>query len=152
MVVGGNPYRPDYIESLKTLADPRVIFTGAVYGDGYWTLQKGAGAFVSAFEIGGTHPALVEAMAAGNPVLYLNTIEGRETVGDAGLGFERQISDLAAKIRLIVSDPGRRDELAGRARLRAQRQYTWDAVTAQYESLFAELLGPRRAKAAARDC
>src|SRR5215469_8221698 len=71
VIVGGNTYHPNYVEALKRLADTRVIFTGPVYGDAYWSLQKNAGIVVFASEIGGIHPAFVEAMAAGNAVLYL---------------------------------------------------------------------------------
>ena len=74
-------------EALRTLADDRVIFTGACFGDGYWALQKHAGIFVFACEIGGVHPALIEAMAAQNPTLYLDTAENDETAGDAAVPY-----------------------------------------------------------------
>jgi glycosyltransferase involved in cell wall biosynthesis len=149
VIVGGNPYKPEYVEYLKKIADPRVIFTGPVYGEGYWTLQKGAGLFVCAFEIGGTHPAIVESMAAGNAVLFLNTVEGRETVADAGMAFEHEVPDLAAKLRLLISDDVRRNDLRRRALARVAQHYTWDAITSQYEALFSELLGRPQPKASA---
>jgi glycosyltransferase involved in cell wall biosynthesis len=148
VIVGGNPYHPEYVAHLKQIADSRVIFTGAVYGDGYWTLQKNAGIFVCAFEIGGTHPAIVESMAAGNAVLFLNTTEGRETVADSGIAFEHEPADLAEKLRLLISDDARRDALRRRALARVAQHYTWDAITSQYEALFAELLGLSKTKAA----
>ncbi len=141
VVVGGNPYNEAYVTHLRSIADPRVRFTGAVYGDGYWTLQKGAGIFVTAFEIGGTHPALVEAMAAGNALLYLNTVEGRETVADAGLPYQLEADDLAAKMRQLLADEGLRAQLQGRGLARVAERYSWEAVAAQYEALFNELLG-----------
>ncbi len=58
VMVGDNPYDDGYIERLKALADERVRFTGAIYDSGYWALQKHAGVFVFACEIGGVHPAL----------------------------------------------------------------------------------------------
>jgi glycosyltransferase involved in cell wall biosynthesis len=148
VIVGGNPYRPEYVEYLKSIADPRVILTGSVYGDGYWTLQKGAGLYVSACEVGGTHPTLVEAMAAGNGILFLNTPENRETVADAGVSFERSQEDLAEKLKTLLADHDKRSDLARRARLRSAQYYTWDAITRQYETLFTELLGRHHAKAA----
>jgi len=141
VIVGGNPYRPDYVEYLKSIADPRVVFTGPVYGDGYWILQKGAGFYVSGCEIGGTHPTLVEAMAAENPVLYLDTPENRETLAEAGIGFPPQPEALAEEMRRLLQDEGLRRELTLRARQRVQQVYGWEAITTQYEDLFAELLG-----------
>jgi hypothetical protein len=35
--------RRGYLERLKSQADERVQFKGAIYGDGYWGLQKHAG-------------------------------------------------------------------------------------------------------------
>ena len=88
-MVGDNPYQPGYLERLKSLGDERVRFLGAIYGDGYWALQKHAGVFVFACEIGGVHPALIEAMAAGNAVLYLDTPENAETAGDAAIKYAK---------------------------------------------------------------
>jgi glycosyltransferase involved in cell wall biosynthesis len=142
-IVGGNPYQPEYVERLKALADPRVVFTGSVYGEGYWSLQKGAAVYVSACEIGGTHPTLVEAMAAANAVLYLDTPENRETMADAGIPFRPEVADLAEAMRTLLRDQARRTELACRGQARARRHYSWDAIAAQYERLFAELLADK---------
>ena len=144
VVVGGNNYQPEYCEYLKSVADERVVFTGAVYGDGYWTLQENTAFFISACEVGGTHPTLVEAMAAGNPVLYLDKEENRETVAEAGIAFQPSIEDLARKMSGLIANGDYRAELARRARLRAAQHYTWDAITTQYEKLFEELLGGSR--------
>ena len=62
VMVGGNPYDAAYVDRLKSLADQRVVFLGGVYGPGYWQLLRNAGLYVFACEIGGVHPALVEAM------------------------------------------------------------------------------------------
>ena len=39
VVVGDAPYAREYIATLRATADPRVVFTGGVYGDGYRELQ-----------------------------------------------------------------------------------------------------------------
>jgi glycosyltransferase involved in cell wall biosynthesis len=148
VIVGGNPYRPEYVQFLKQIADPRVIFTGPVYGEGYWILQKGAGMYVSACEIGGTHPTLVEAMAAGNPLVYLDTPENRETVADCGIRFSPEKGELAQAMRSLLGDADLRDKLSRRALRRAEQVYSWDAITAQYEALFSEATGSKLARPA----
>ncbi|KHD08602.1 hypothetical protein PN36_02695 [Candidatus Thiomargarita nelsonii] len=40
---------------------------------------------------GGTHPALVEAMAFGNCVITHNTPENLETIGDAGFSYDGKV-------------------------------------------------------------
>ena len=142
VMVGDNPYDTGYIDRLKALADDRVRFTGAIYGDGYWALQKHAGVFVFACEIGGVHPALIEAMAARNPVLYLDTPENVETAGDAAVRYDKSEAELAGKLQTLLDDAGAREQLATRAKQRADALYRWEAIAHKYESLFANLLKP----------
>lgn len=139
-MVGGNPYRPDYVERLRRGPDPRIVFPGPIYGDGYWQLQRHAGVYVHATEVGGTHPALIEAMACGNAVLYLNTPENVEVVGEAGLLFSHSAGDLAEKLNRVLADTELRAELGRRALARARERYTWDKIADEYEHLFARLL------------
>jgi len=140
VMVGDNPYDAGYIDRLKSLGDERVRFTGAIYGDGYWALQKHAGVFVFACEIGGVHPALIEAMAASNAVIYLDTPENAETAGDAAVRYEKSESDLAAKLQSLLNDAAARERLAMLAKQRADDLYRWDAIAQKYEELFKQLV------------
>jgi len=143
VVVGDNPYKPNYIEQLKSLGDGRVRFMGAIYGDGYWALQQHAGVFVFACEIGGVHPALIEAMAASNAVLYLDTPENAETAGDAAMRYEKSDADLTAKLQSLLDYPSERQQLAQRAKQRADALYRWDVIAEKYERLFRDLVKER---------
>jgi glycosyltransferase involved in cell wall biosynthesis len=141
VIVGGNTYRPSYVSELQAVSDSRVRFTGAVYGDSYWALQRNAGLFVFAGEIGGVHPALVEAMASGNAILYLDTPANRETVCGCGLAFDALESDLSSKMERLIRSPAECDALAKCAQETAARNYSWENVTEQYELLFKKMLG-----------
>ena len=143
VIVGGNTYKPSYMRQLESLADQRVIFTGPVYGDRYWALQQNAGLFVFAGEIGGIHPALVEAMAAGNAILYLDTPANRETAGGCGIPFSSDQADLEAKMAQLIHDSKQSQELGEEARRRAQQTYSWGKIVEQYETLFLKMLGPK---------
>jgi glycosyltransferase involved in cell wall biosynthesis len=83
LIVGDAPYAHDYISDLKARArgDKRIVFTGFVFGQDYRALQQNAYCYVHATEVGGTHPALLEAMGYGNCVLTLATPENIEAVG-----------------------------------------------------------------------
>jgi glycosyltransferase involved in cell wall biosynthesis len=142
-IVGGAPYATDYIEKLHATKDPRVKFLGFVYGDGYRALQQSAFAYVQATEVGGTHPALLEAMGYGNCVLAYGTPENREVLGDSGM-FYSGVGELRCQLQQLVDDPGRRVPFRDRALNRAAR-YSWETVTDQYEVLFRSMLtGVRR--------
>jgi glycosyltransferase involved in cell wall biosynthesis len=136
VIVGGAPYADEYIRQVWRTADPRVVFPGYVFGRGYWELQRHAYVFCAPTEVGGTHPVILEAMAAGNCVLVNDHRPNAETVGDAGLYFSGQagVGDLAMQLERLLNDP----ELVAAYRERAlerARDYSWEAVTDQYEDL-----------------
>lgn len=140
VIVGGNTYDAAYVERLKSLADRRVIFLGPVYGSGYWQLLRDAGLYVFACEVGGVHPALIEAMAAQQPILYLDTPENRATAAEGGMPFRADSADLAAGIARLLADPNLRQELGRKAHERAAKVFGWEETTRRYEALFSQLL------------
>jgi glycosyltransferase involved in cell wall biosynthesis len=142
LIVGDAPYAHDYITDLKERArgDRRIVFTGFVFGQDYRALQQNAYCYVHATEVGGTHPALLEAMGYGNCVLTLATPENIEAVGDAGIPYADEF-DLAEKLQRVLRDGSLVQSYRHRAQLRVQQHYTWDRVVDQYERLFAEMSG-----------
>jgi len=144
-VVGGAPYADDYIRHVWRTADPRVVFPGYVFGRGYWELQRHAYVFCAPTEVGGTHPVILEAMAAGNCVLVNDHRPNAETVGDAGIYFSGRagIGDLTEQLGRLLDDPGLVEEYRRRALRRAQ-EYSWEAVTDQYEELLESVCAARR--------
>src|SRR5688500_5497677 len=142
LVVGDAPYAHDYIRELRALArrDRRIIFTGFVFGDSYRALQQNAYCYVHATEVGGTHPALLEAMGYGNCVLTLGTPENVEAVGDAGVPYIDEF-DLAEKLKRVLRDGSLVQAYRHRAQLRIRTHYDWETVVDQYERLFARMCG-----------
>lgn len=142
LIVGDAPYAHDYISDLKTRArgDKRIVFTGFVFGQDYRALQQNAYCYVHATEVGGTHPALLEAMGYGNCVLTLATPENIEAVGDAGIPYADEL-DLAEKLQRVLRDGSLVQSYRNRAQIRVQRYYDWDRVVDQYERLFSKMTG-----------
>jgi glycosyltransferase involved in cell wall biosynthesis len=139
LIIGDAPYAQKYIDGLKSTRDPRIQFPGAIYGAGYRELQSHAYAYIHATEVGGTHPALIEAMGAGNCVLVYDTVENREVVGDCGLFFQDS-KTLSRQIQRVMDDPQLVARLRSQARDRAEARYSWDSVTNAYEKLFEDLV------------
>ena len=142
LIVGDAPYAQKYIERLKATTDSRIRFPGAIYGTGYRELQSHAYAYIQATEVGGTHPALLEAMGAGNCVIAKDTPENHEVLADTGLFF-RDAEDLGHQIRLTLADPSLMSRMRECAHGRAKARYSWEAVTDAYERLFRELVSGR---------
>ena len=134
-IVGDAPYAGAYIEGLRAAAaaDTRVKLLGAHYGHAYRVLRSHAAAYVQATEVGGTHPALVEAMGYGNAICANDVPEHREVLGDSALYF-RGTRDLAAKVQRLLDDDGLNSALREAAATRAREHYNWDAVAADYEA------------------
>ena len=141
VVVGGAPYADDYIRNVRRKGDPRVVFPGYVFGRGYWELQRHAYLFCAPTEAGGTHPVILEALAAGNCVLVNDHAPNVETIGDAGLTFSGAggVPALAEALERCFDDPDLVADYRERARERARR-YSWEAVTDQYERMLCDVL------------
>jgi len=144
VIVGDATYAEDYKNELYKLAeaDPRIVFTGYVFGDGYYELGSNASIFVETSEVGGTHPAIIEAMAFGNCVIVNNTPENLETIADAGLSYDGKTGNtgLQQQLEYLISNPNIVDEYKMKAKIRARDYYSWAAVTDSYEQLFREMM------------
>ncbi|HEY7785886.1 MAG TPA: glycosyltransferase [Pyrinomonadaceae bacterium] len=142
LVVGDAPYAKEYIEDLKSRArgDKRIVFTGFVFGQDYRALQQNAYCYVHATEVGGTHPALLEAMGYGNCVLTLATPENIEVVGEAGIAYADE-ADLVDKLQRVLRDGSLVHGYRHRAQTRVQTHYDWEHVVNNYEALFARMAG-----------
>jgi glycosyltransferase involved in cell wall biosynthesis len=143
IIVGDAPYASDYKASLEaaSVQTAGVMLAGYVFGDGYVELQSNAMVYVQATEVGGTHPALVEAMGRGATVIANDVPEHREVLDDAGLYYAKNSpEDLARLFRELAASPERRSRLGEAAAARARELYSWDHVTEEYERLFARLL------------
>jgi glycosyltransferase involved in cell wall biosynthesis len=143
-IVGGAPYADDYIRQVWRAADPRVVFPGYVFGRGYWELQRHAYLFCAPTEVGGTHPVILEAMAAGNCVLVNDHRPNAETVGDAGVYFSGSagVEDLAGQLERLLANPLLVEQYRGRALERA-KEYSWETVTDRYEELLTAVCAAR---------
>lgn len=140
VMVGGAPYAPRLMERIRELAGPRVLLPGPIYGEAYRELLFNCRLYIHATEVGGTHPALVEAMGAERPVLFYDTPENREVVGAAGLPFcfegPRRLDRV---LQEVLGRAGRLEELAVRARTRVEARYRWDAVADAYEEVLEDM-------------
>jgi glycosyltransferase involved in cell wall biosynthesis len=145
VIVGDAAYAEEYIATLKSAAqhDPRFIFTGYVFGKGYQELGSSAYMFVETSGVGGTHPALVEAMAFGNCVVTHNTPENLETIGEAGFAYDGKqgAESLRTVLEELLKNPQQVEAYRQKAQHRAHTVYSWEKVTDSYERLCYKLTG-----------
>jgi glycosyltransferase involved in cell wall biosynthesis len=137
VMVGGAPYAKGFIASFTQGADPRLLFPGPIYGEGYRELLSHALAYIHATEVGGTHPALVEALGYGNCVVVNETPENVEAAGGVGLYFRAaEPVTLAWQLDWVRVHPEKARARGRAAARRAALLYSWDRVADQYAALF----------------
>jgi glycosyltransferase involved in cell wall biosynthesis len=142
VIVGDAPYATEYKRKLRSIASDGVIFTGFQFGNAYQELQSNCFAYIQATEVGGTHPALIEAMSYRNCVIANGTPENLEVVGDGGLCFRKNdFHHLKEMLQQIIENPEQIEVFAEKAYRRVMKEYSWDAVVVQYEKLFSDLTG-----------
>lgn len=137
LVVLGN-YEPDripYHARVLAAAGPEVMFPGAIYdATTVRALRHHARLYLHGHTVGGTNPALVEALGSGAPVLAHDNIFNRWVAGPEAHYF-RDSQECAAELDRLLDNPeklaGMRDASYGRHGL----EFTWDRVLGAYEEL-----------------
>jgi alpha-1,3-rhamnosyl/mannosyltransferase len=126
VIAGAKGWRSaDMMGQLRALADPQVRFVGSVERATLCDLYAGAAlfAFPSLYEGFGLPP--LEAMASGAPVIISDRASMPEVVGEAGETMDpRDIPDTTARLRALLEDPAKRQDMASRGLDRASR-FTW---------------------------
>ncbi len=144
VVIVGSAGYGGLLESMaRSLSDehPSVMWLGHVSDDArLLSLWQHAGLYFHGHTVGGTNPALVQAMAAGAPVLARDTVYNREVLGPEGEFCEAAPSSIVAAVTDLMSSPERREELSAANRARAASLYNWKTVCARYEQTLRDLV------------
>jgi len=143
VIVGDVPYRDAYARKLKSLSDPRVVFTGYVRDrEDLASLYSFCYAYLHGHEFGGTNPALLGALGAGAAVCALDTVFNREVLEDGayGLLFTKKSGHLGSLIQAVEDRPDRLDGLRRNGPRRVSENYSWDKITGQYKNLFERMV------------
>ena len=148
MIVGDAPYADDYQERLQAAGDDRVVFAGYQFGAAYRRLLRNAALFVAPTEVGGTHPVIVEAMAAGACIVVNDHPPERGDPRRRRRELPRQgrrRRDCGGRSKPCSPTP-RRSTAAGRRRRSGPAASTRGrAVTDAYEQVAVELAAGRSA-------
>jgi glycosyltransferase involved in cell wall biosynthesis len=133
VMLGQATYDDTLGAQVRAAAVGHCLLPGGVYGQPYRDLQGSALAYVHATEVGGTHPALIEAMGAGNLCLVMDTPENREVAGPADALFFQDGAELAELMRQVaLMSEQEVAERRWRARNHAARTYSWSSVGDAY--------------------
>lgn len=134
-----------YHAEVLSRASDEVVFPGAIYDPTTVSaLRFHSRCYIHGHTVGGTNPSLVEAMAAGNPVIAHDNPYNSWVAGDGARPF-RAADDLALVLDEILDDRDVLRAMAAASRGRHNEEFTWEHVARQYEDLLsAHLPTPRR--------
>lgn len=137
VVVGSAPAGDRIQQSAEALARERanVHLLGHLRDDELLhALWSNAGVYFHGHSVGGTNPALVQAMACGAPVVARDTPFNREVLGHSGVFADPHPRSLHEHIQAVLHDPAERTRLARASRARAEEHYSWERVLTGYET------------------
>ncbi|SDZ39361.1 DUF1972 domain-containing protein [Herbiconiux ginsengi] len=156
LVVLGS-FKPDddaYHADVVASASDEVIFPGAVFDSRHvQALRFFSRGYLHGHTVGGTNPSLVEALAAGNPVIAQDNGYNRWVAADAALYFST-VDDISSQIETLLTDADVSGRLSRAASSRYESEFTWEHVASQYEQVLSRFLrrentgpaGTRKAK------
>ena len=124
---------------MRQIDDSRVEVTGHVPEVQPYLAR--ATAFVCPLRIGaGLKNKLLEALAAGIPVIATPLAAAGIDVVDGESALLREPSDFAAGVTQLLQDTPLREKLSRQGRRLIERRYTWTRVADDYEALYAEII------------
>jgi glycosyltransferase involved in cell wall biosynthesis len=130
-------YRDDnaYHQAIKAAAGPEVKFVGAVYDkDVVQALRFHSTAYLHGHQVGGTNPSLVEAMAAGNPIVAHDNPFNQWVAGAAAVYFS-DAGEFMKRMDDLLLNRSKLNALREHGRQRFESAFDWANVLGQYEQL-----------------
>lgn len=154
VVVGSATYDSPLERRLRAL-DHRGALRWLGHVDDQQLLQQlwaHAGVYVHGHSVGGTNPALLQALGAGAPTIALDSPFNVEVLEADGAGhaqtYPHAADELAATIARVLGDPALRTAMRERGRRIVREHYAWSDVADRYLAALT-LARDRRAAAAA---
>lgn len=146
VIVGSSGYGGELDAAAKKLSDdnPSISWLGHVSDDNLLlALMQNCGAYFHGHSVGGTNPALIQAMACGAPIVARDTVYNREVLVDAGIFVEPNAESIDSGISKMLTNSALQRELSRKAVSRQQDHFTWELVCAKYESAMNEAIRAR---------
>lgn len=149
VIVGSSGFGDEADERVKELAEsnPNIHWLGHIRDNSrLHALWQNCGAYFHGHSVGGTNPALVQAMMCGAPTIARDTVYSREVLAENAIFVEPETASIVAAARDLLADPTRAKELSTGARVRALETYSWKVVCEAYEKVLVKAIEARQIK------
>jgi len=140
VVLGKFLAEDSYHQEVLAAASNEVIFPGAIYEpERVKAIRFHSIGYVHGHTVGGTNPSLVEALAAGNPVIAHDNVYNNWVAGEAALYFT-DADSFAEKVDALLGNQSLMDAMRQAALKRFEEEFTWHRVAGQYEEVLSRYL------------
>jgi len=137
VLVGGVPYESEYSRQIEMQKSDQILLPGPIYDKELLNeLWCNCYAYIHGNEVGGTNPALLQAMANGCFTIAIDVSFSRDVLKDCGIFFDKTASGLSDKMQWSLSHTAKLHDYKSKARNRIKKHYTWDSITDDYDALF----------------
>ena len=134
------PDSDDYHRQVRYAASDEVVFLGAIYDKKrVQALRFHCLAYAHGHTVGGTNPSLVEALAAGNPIIAHDNLYNRWVAQD-GAKYFTDADSFSRCLDELQDMPNKLQAMKDASRQRYLEEFTWDHVAGQYEQLLLRFL------------
>ncbi len=139
LVIVGGLQKTNYLKKVREKSNSKIIFTDAIYSKLHCdSLRIGAVAYIHGHSVGGTNPALLEAMSASCVCICHDNIFNREVTATQQLYFT-SASELSQRIIDVENMAhGELKKFKESASTRIEQNYTWKIIGDQYLRLLNE--------------
>jgi glycosyltransferase involved in cell wall biosynthesis len=100
--------------------------------------------YVHGHSVGGTNPALLQALGAGAPTLVLDTPFNTEVLPHPEYWFPNDAQVLADRIQFITTSRSQQEAMIQRGRAVVRERYTWESVCQAYADTLAKVASRQR--------
>ena len=140
VIVGDVTYENEYSKKIKSFESDNIILPGYIFDQNVLTeLRTNCFSYIHGNQVGGTNPALLEAMGSGSFILARDVHFNREVLESGGIFFDRNINDLHKKMIYIYENKEIRKERISFSLKKISNYYNWDRIAKCYERLFKKI-------------
>ena len=140
VIVGDVPYNDNYSESVKNLANDKIIFTGYINNQKILScLYESCYGYIHGHEYGGTNPTMVNALYFNCSILALNTVFNKEmTKNKHVVFFNKNFKSIANAFYFFENNY--KDIIDINLNYRIPNIYNWDIISKKYKDEFSKLI------------
>lgn len=134
VVVGDANYSSPIVGRLNRLQERGLVrWLGHVSDQELLTqLWSNSGVYIHGHSVGGTNPALLQALGAGAPTIALDTVFNREVVANEEQLYPCDPVELGNLTRRILTEPELRSRWSALGKKKVAERFSWSDVSEQY--------------------